>query len=122
MMRPGSDEEATVKMHSLQDVTGVESVPGVIRRTLAHNEEGMLCHFAIRKGSRVPLHSHRASQIGFVISGRARFLGEGSKEAFLAAPGDSYAFGPHEVHGLEALEDCEYIEAFSPPRPEYLDD
>ena len=111
-----------MKMHSVGEAKATEMLPGLIRRTLAYNEEGMLCHFTMEKGSKIPLHSHRASQIGIVISGKVRFLAENADDEFDGLPGDSYVFNAHAIHGLQAIEDTVYIEAFVPTREEYIDE
>lgn len=100
-----------------QNVSPVENPTGILRRTLTWNDELMLGHFDMKKGAKIPLHNHRASQNGHVLSGKIRFLTE--KESFTVGPGDSYNFGPDEKHGAEILEDTILVEAFSPFRPEY---
>ncbi len=100
-----------------QKVSPVEKPAGVFRRTLTWNNELMLCHFDMKKGAKIPLHDHRASQNGYVISGKLSFITE--KDSFIAGPGDAYIFGPNEKHGAEVLEDTIVVEAFSPSRPEY---
>ncbi len=100
-----------------QKVAPVEKPAGIFRRTLTWNNELMLCHFDMKKGAKIPLHDHRASQNGYVISGKLRFITE--KDSFIAGPGDAYIFGPNEKHGAEVLEDAIVVEAFSPSRPEY---
>ncbi len=55
-----------------KSVSGVQantSLEGIARRTLAFNDEAMLCHFNMGKGATIPLHNHRASQVGYVVSG-----------------------------------------------------
>lgn len=104
---------------SLNETDGVENPPGIVRRTLAHNEQVMLCHFELKKGSSIPLHHHRPSQIGYVLRGRVRFISDRHPAGFEVAAGDSYVFDPDEQHGAEALEDSAYVEVFSPSRPEY---
>ena len=104
---------------SVRDVRGEESFEGIVRRTLAYNDEAMLCHFTMAKGSTIPLHNHRASQVGYVMSGVVKFLGSAEEEGFVASAGDSYVFGPDQVHGTEVLEDAEIVEVFSPAREEY---
>jgi quercetin dioxygenase-like cupin family protein len=96
----------------------VEASPGIFRTTLAWNEQAMLCHFHMQKGAKVPLHDHPATQNGYVISGKVRFLKSGG-EAFTAVSGTGYCFGPMESHGAEVLEDSEVIECFAPARSEY---
>jgi quercetin dioxygenase-like cupin family protein len=100
-----------------KNISPVENPQGIFRRTLTWNNELMLCHFDLKKGAKIPLHGHRASQNGFVVSGKMRFITE--KDSFIAGPGAAYVFGPNEKHGAEVLEDTIVIEAFSPSRPEY---
>ena len=99
----------------------VEKVPGIMRTTLAYNEQVMLCHFMLERGAAIPLHDHPAVQAGYVISGRLK-LSKDDGTSFVAESGSAYAFEPSEVHGAEALEDAEIIECFSPMRPEYADE
>jgi quercetin dioxygenase-like cupin family protein len=98
-----------------------ENPKGVTRRTLAYNDEAMLCHFSLKKGAQIPLHNHRATQIGYVVSGKAMFLTEKPESEFEAGPGESYVFSSFVKHGTVALEDTEYIEVFVPSRDEYKD-
>ncbi len=100
-----------------QNVSPVEKPAGIFRRTLTWNNELMLCHFDMKKGAKIPQHNHRASQNGYVVSGKVRFITE--KEDFTAGPGDAYIFAPNEKHGADVLEDTIVVEAFSPSRPEY---
>ena len=106
-----------MKKLNLKEAEQVEALPGIFRKTLAFNEEVMLCHFHLKKGAKIPLHEHRASQNGFVISGTARFFTETTE--FMAETGESYVFGPNEKHGCDVIEDTIIIEAFAPSRPEY---
>jgi quercetin dioxygenase-like cupin family protein len=106
---------------SYASAEGANMLPGVVRRTLAYNEEVMLCHFELKKGAKIPLHNHRPSQIGFIVSGRIQFIGATDADAFEAKAGDSYVLDPEVQHGGEAMEDSVFIEVFSPSRPEYQD-
>ena len=107
-----------MKQKSIDDAVAVENPPGVVRKTLAYNKETMLCHFTLQKGARIPLHNHEAVQIGYVVSGHARFLGDNE---FEATAGESYCIDSGVTHGTEALEDTVYVEVFSPSREEYED-
>jgi quercetin dioxygenase-like cupin family protein len=98
-----------------------EGPPGIFRKTLSYNGAVMLCHFTMKKGAAVPLHSHPAAQNGYVIHGKLRFL-RGHEESFLAEAGCSYVFDGNEPHGAEVLEDAEVIECFAPMRPEYAEE
>ena len=98
------------KMKNLDEGKSVENPPGVIRRTLSYNDEAMLCHFLLEKGAQIPLHNHRATQIGYILKGKAKFLAANKENGFEAGTGDSYVFEPHVDHGTIALEKTEYIE------------
>ena len=103
----------------LDELSGVEGPDGVLRRTLVHNDDVMLCHFELKQGATIPLHNHRPSQIGYVIRGCVRFRSDRHPDGFEVRAGDSYVFDPDEHHGAEAVEDSVFIEVFSPARPEY---
>lgn len=110
-----------MKMKNVTGAKAVENPPGVVRKTLSYNDEAMLCHFHLVKGAKIPLHSHRATQIGYVVKGRGLFLASKQEDQFEAGTGDSYVFGPDVEHGAIALEDTEYVEVFAPARDEYKD-
>ena len=107
-----------MKQKNLEDAKAVENPPGVVRKTLAYNKETMLCHFTLKKGAKIPLHNHPPVQIGYILSGHARFLGDNE---FEAKAGEAYCIESGVTHGTEALEDTVYVEVFSPSREEYED-
>jgi len=109
-------ERATARKSETQ---AVERPPGIFRTTLSYNEELMLCHFLLKKGVRVPLHQHEAVQNGYLIRGRLKMLWQSGKQ-FIAEPGSSWCFASNEIHGAEALEECEAVECFAPLRQDYL--
>ena len=98
----------------------IEKPKGIFRTTMSYNEQIMLCHFILKKGTAIPLHNHKAAQNGYVISGKLKFMRKDG-DSFIAEAGTSYVFGSEEYHGAEVLEDSEVIECFSPMRPEYAD-
>ncbi|HHX01977.1 MAG TPA: cupin domain-containing protein [Firmicutes bacterium] len=103
----------------LQEQKPVEMMPGIFRTTLAYNDQLMLCHFQMKKGAKIPLHSHEAVQNGYVIKGKVRFFTKDGRD-IIVEPGSSYVFDSYEEHGSEVLEDTELIESFTPMRPEYV--
>ena len=107
-----------MKKISKKDIEEVKALEGIYRRTLSYNNELMLCHFYLKKGSKVPLHSHIQHQVGYVIKGKLRFFTENSE--FVAQEGDSYIFDSNEKHGAYILEDSEVIDVFNPMRKDYL--
>ena len=113
--------ESLRKNAKKQDLKAVENPAGIFRTTMAYTNESMLCHFNMKKGAEIPLHHHRATQNGYVVSGAIEFLiGDGTR-SFRAEAGSGYAFGADEPHGARVIEDAEVIEVFSPMRPEYAD-
>lgn len=110
-----------MKQKSISTAKAVEMLPGVTRRTLAYNDEAMLCHFELKKDAEIPLHNHDPVQIGTVLSGRVRFIGAKPEHEYIAEAGDGYVMASNEKHGAVAIEDSAVIEVFSPSRPEYAD-
>ena len=110
-----------MKQKSVETATPIENPEKVVRRTLAYNDEIMLCHFQLEEGARIPLHNHPAVQTGYIISGRMQFIGKADSDTFEVGPGDAYAFESEKHHGGVALEDSVFVEVFAPSRDEYKD-
>ena len=108
-----------INLIELKDGKTEEGPAGVFRTTLSYGEEAMLCHFRAEKGAKIPLHNHPAVQSGFCIKGQVQFQRGNEGETFLATEGTSYFFGPNQFNAAEMLEDSEFVEVFSPMRPEY---
>jgi len=100
-----------------QIVEKVKALDGVYRKTLAYDNDVMLCLFLLEKDAVIPLHEHKAHQIGYVLKGKIKFITE--TREFIANEGDSYVFDSNEKHGAELFEDSEVIEVFSPTREDY---
>jgi quercetin dioxygenase-like cupin family protein len=107
-----------VSLSRLDPARKVALRPGIDRVTMSYNDQNMLCYFYLKKGAVLELHTHEAVQNGFVIKGRVRFFKKDGS-GFEVSAGDGYIFDSNEPHGSEILEDSEFIECFSPMRPEY---
>jgi len=101
-----------------ETINTVEKPIGTFRTTMAYNEKSMMCHFIMKKGAKIPLHKHDAVQNGYVIHGKIKFFRKDGN-SFIAESGSGYVFDSNEIHGAEALEDSEFVECFSPLRPEF---
>jgi quercetin dioxygenase-like cupin family protein len=101
------------------DIAPVEKPAGVFRTTMTYNEQSMLCHFLLKKGARIPFHSHEAAQHGYLVRGKMRMMWEDGRE-FMAVPGSGWCFDSNVAHGAEVLEESEAVECFAPARPEYI--
>ena len=96
----------------------VEMLSGVARKTLAVGERMLMAEFSLEGGSVVPIHQHPHEQLGYVISGIQRLtVGE---KVFLVEAGDSYYIPGGTPHGSEAITDSVALDAFSPPREDYI--
>lgn len=95
-------------------------IEGVEIRPLAFGQNTNLCEFSLKKGHRLPTHSHPYEQTGMLISGKLNFRID--KNWHLAGPGDSWSVPENVEHEVEILEDSLVIEVFSPVRPDYLPD
>ena len=93
---------------------------GVEFKTLATGENIMCTIMRYKKGVKVPRHNHPAEQVGYMIKGKLKLL-VNDNEIGVAEQGDSYAINGNDFHSIEALEDSECIDTFSPPREEYMD-
>jgi quercetin dioxygenase-like cupin family protein len=102
---------------SFKDRQPVEMLPGIKRQMLSCGGQAMTVYITVEKGREVPLHTHPHEQIGYLQSGRARFtVGD---EARVLEALDGYSIPSNVPHGVVALEDCIFVDVFSPPREEY---
>ena len=106
------------KINNLSGVKPFSYQPGHYRRTLTADEQIMMCMYNMDKGTVVDLHSHEAAQIGYILNGEINFFDD-KGNSVIGGPGFSYCFDPNEVHGCSAVTECEFLECFSPCRPEY---
>ncbi len=98
--------------------TKKEPAEGIRLTTTVHGEKTLMGRFEMRKGARIPVHSHHHEQTGVMISGKLRFVVDG--ETRDVETGDSWCFKGGVEHSAEALEDSIVIEVFSPLREDYL--
>jgi quercetin dioxygenase-like cupin family protein len=94
------------------------AIPGIERKTLVFGERTLMTEFLLKKGNRLPQHSHPHEQTGYLVKGRIR-LSIGSEENDVK-PGDSWCIPSGVEHGAGILEDSVAIEVFSPIREDYL--
>lgn len=106
------------KFKNLCDAKNVSAFPGHFRRTLTGDDSVMMCVFNMEAGTKVELHNHPSAQIGYIMNGTMNFFDENGN-SHVGGPGFSYCFDPYEMHGCTAITDCEFLECFTPARPEY---
>jgi quercetin dioxygenase-like cupin family protein len=109
-----------VQHHRWTDIPE-ESMKGSITRRMISGEQAMIAQIVLRKGDKVPRHSHHNEQLTYVITGKLRLrLGEQGEREVLVAAGEVLVIPPNLPHSAEALEDTLDIDVFSPPREDWL--
>jgi len=99
-----------------------EELKPLLGRRFVTGEHVMLAQIYLDKGCIVPKHSHENEQITWVVEGLLRLkLGENGEQVVDLGPGDVLHIPPHVPHEAEALEDTLDVDAFSPPRSDWID-
>ncbi|MBD3226965.1 MAG: cupin domain-containing protein [Candidatus Lokiarchaeota archaeon] len=99
-------------------VKEIRAIKGIFRKTLVHNNKIMMIKFRLEKDSDLPIHSHHHYQMGYIISGKLKFIVNGKEE--ILKGGDSYIIDTDINHGVKVLENSVVIDIFTPPREDYL--
>jgi quercetin dioxygenase-like cupin family protein len=99
------------------DVTPVEMIPGLFRRTLGETSREQVVEVRAQAGVKLPEHSHPHDQVGYVVSGQIEITIGGVSH--LCNPGDSWAIPGNVDHSAFFPVDTVVIDCFSPPREEY---
>lgn len=106
-------------MFRKHDNTGYTlALEGIEMKTLVHGQKTLMTEFRLKKGSKLPEHSHPHEQTGYLVSGHIQ-LTIGNEDVDVK-PGDSWCIGGDILHSAEILEDSVAIEVFSPVREDYL--
>jgi len=93
---------------------------GGIGRRIVTGKKVMLGRLTFPKGAIVPAHSHPNEQITFVLSGSLKFIIDKEKEIIVRS-GQTIVVPENAEHIVEALEETDEIDAFSPIRTDWLD-
>ncbi len=109
---------ATCTHHRWADLEPEQMNP-LVTRQFVSGTNIMLARIALKKGARVPRHSHMNEQLSHVVEGVLRFLLE-DKEVTVRA-GEMLCIPPHAPHEVIALEDAVAFDIFNPPRQDWID-
>ena len=90
-------------------------------KALATGDKIMCTVMRMKQDRKVPKHKHPSEQVGYLINGRFKLW---INDRFIGTlePGDSYVVKEDNYHSMEIVEDSEWVDMFSPPRREYIDD
>lgn len=112
-----SSEMAQQNIVRRADVTPVEMIPGLFRRTLGETSEAQVVEVQALAGVEIPSHSHPHHQVGYCVSGEIDITIGGV--AHHCTPGDSWAIPGNVVHSAVFPVEAVVVECFSPPREDY---
>ena len=108
-------------LHNWENIP-YEQLNSDISRKLITGTNMMIAHIYLKKGGRVPMHSHHNEQITYVLDGALKFLlGEDQAEEVIVHAGEVLVIPPHLPHSALALEDTLDVDVFNPPRQDWLD-
>jgi quercetin dioxygenase-like cupin family protein len=96
----------------------VEAMSSTISRQLLVGTNLMVARVLLKKGARVPLHSHHNEQVTYILEGALHFFID-NKEVVVSA-GEVLCIPPHMPHEAIALEDTVDVDIFTPPRQDWL--
>ena len=109
---------ATVRLHRWDEIA-LEKVTEMLSRKIVTGEREMLAQVYVKRGCLVPMHSHEAEQMTYVLQGALRFLIGG--EDITVREGEVLHIPSGVPHQAEALEDTFELDIFSPIRQDWLD-
>lgn len=97
-----------------------EPEPGVMRSVLCHGQRLMLTENTLKHGCLLAEHSHPHEQALYVVRGTIKLTVERGEPVVLAA-GESCLIHPGQKHAVEAVSDALVLDAFTPPRKDFLE-
>ena len=93
-----------------------------LARRVIWGERMTLAQFFLEQGCVVPQHSHASEQLSHILEGKLRFrLGTDESEVVDVSAGEVLHIPSGLPHSAEALETTLAVDAFSPPRQDWLD-
>jgi quercetin dioxygenase-like cupin family protein len=109
---------ATVRLYRWDEIA-LEKVTEMLSRKIVTGDREMLAQVYLKRGCLVPMHSHEAEQMTYVLQGALKFLVGG--EDITVREGEVLHIPSRVPHQAEALEDTFELDIFSPIRQDWLD-
>jgi quercetin dioxygenase-like cupin family protein len=110
--------ETVAKYSKWKDIE-IESLNSLIGRQMAVGTNVMVARVLLKKGARVPLHSHHNEQVTYILEGALHFYID-NRELTVSA-GEVLCIPPNMPHEAIALEDTVDLDIFNPPRQDWID-
>ena len=106
-----------MKLYEWKAMEQEQMNPGFGRKAI-HGANLTIARLELKRGCKVPEHSHVNEQVSMVESGLLKFF-IGGKEQMVGA-GEVLVIPPHLPHGVEVMEDSVVVDVFSPLREDWL--
>jgi quercetin dioxygenase-like cupin family protein len=90
----------------------------LLSRQVIHASGATIARISLKKGAVVALHSHVNEQVTMLLSGALQF--EMAGEKFVIRGGDVLVIPPDVPHRVEALEDSQATDLFTPAREDWI--
>jgi quercetin dioxygenase-like cupin family protein len=97
----------------------IESLSPLIGRQMVVGTNVMVARVLLKKGARVPLHSHHNEQVTYILEGVLLFYID--NQEITVSAGEVLCIPPNMPHEALALEDTVDLDVFNPPRQDWLD-
>src|ERR1700723_3599970 len=97
----------------------VESLSPTIGRQMIVGTNVMVARVLLKKGARVPLHSHHNEQVTYILEGALLFYID--NQEITVSAGEVLCIPPNMPHEALALEDTVDLDVFNPPRQDWID-
>ena len=113
-----TQEEFNRRVVRYRDVPLIEVAPG-IKFHLASAERLSVLFATMEPNAQVPIHHHEAEQIMIIVDGACDQIADG--KLYHLEKGNVFIAPSNSEHGTYVSErGCQTIEAFSPPRHDYV--
>ncbi len=95
-----------------------EQLTPLMSRQMVHTEHLTVARLVLKKGAKVPEHSHQNEQFSMIESGALKFVVDGRE--LVVRGGQSLALPGNVPHSAEAVEDTCATDIFTPPRQDWI--
>ena len=96
----------------------LEDLTPLLQRQMVWGQQLMLARVLLKKGCIVPEHSHPNEQLTYIVEGALKFWIDGQEITVRA--GETLCIPSNMPHKAEALEDTVDLDAFTPPRADWI--
>ena len=96
----------------------VEKMNDLLTRQMISGENATISQLVVKRGGKVPRHSHVNEQYSWILSGLLKFIFDDRE--ILVGAGEILVIPPNTPHGAEALEDTVDVDIFAPRREDWI--